>query len=152
MDERGLKALSLAVRYGEDADLAFEAIALEEKRELKDFAQSLQKGETAICNECGCEFTKKTIRQRFCSPKCHRKYYHRQENRHTGVHRLPKPGEPILREFQCKNCGCLVQVVDRRDQRKKFCSQECEKYYWKDKYLRDKYDSRGSKNKRRRKR
>lgn len=149
MDERGLKALSLAVRYGKDADLAFKAIALEEKRYPQDGRSYNQAGAEAICDECGKTFIAREAKQRFCSPACKNKYHHHK--RHDVVHR-PSPGKPILREFRCKNCGDLVRVTDRRDRRKKFCTQTCQDYYWKDRYLNDEQDSRGTKNKRRRKR
>lgn len=44
----------------------------------------------------------------------------------------------VIREFTCLRCGKHVRVTDGRDCRTKFCSQHCEKLYWKHskKYLR----------------
>lgn len=39
--------------------------------------------------------------------------------------------EPVIREFHCRKCGKLVEVRDHKDFRMKFCSQKCEKGYWK---------------------
>lgn len=37
----------------------------------------------------------------------------------------------VIREFTCLRCGKHVRVTDDRDCRTKFCSQHCEKLYWK---------------------
>lgn len=39
---------------------------------------------------------------------------------------------PICREFSCRHCGLNVQVVDEKDKRTVYCSQKCEKQYWRD--------------------
>ena len=38
---------------------------------------------------------------------------------------------PVRQEFTCLRCGKHVRVTDGRDCRTKFCSQHCEKLYWK---------------------
>lgn len=46
-------------------------------------------------------------------------------NQHSGI-------VPIHREFNCRQCGELVRVVDEKDKRTVYCSQKCEKQYWRD--------------------
>ena len=47
---------------------------------------------------------------------------------------------PTEREFDCKMCGHRVVVTERSDHRMCFCSEHCEKRYWKhaDRYQRRK--------------
>ncbi|CAL7895690.1 hypothetical protein [Fusobacterium necrophorum] len=40
---------------------------------------------------------------------------------------------PIEREFYCRHCGTYVKIVDPKDKRTVYCSQKCEKQYWRDK-------------------
>lgn len=88
LDERGLEALALAVRWGEDADLAFEAIALEEKRGQRkkrvspEWSSTAKPGEKIIreftCKACGklVQVTKpRDKRSKFCSEKCRDWYW-----------------------------------------------------------------------------
>ncbi len=44
---------------------------------------------------------------------------------------------PVEREFNCKCCNRRVVVIEAKDKRCVFCSQVCEKRYWKH---RDKYE------------
>ena len=37
---------------------------------------------------------------------------------------------PVEREFNCRQCGTNVKVTDKKDKRTVFCSQKCEKKYW----------------------
>lgn len=46
---------------------------------------------------------------------------------------------PIDREFDCKCCGAHVHVTERTDKRMCFCSQGCERRYWRH---RDRYERR----------
>lgn len=39
---------------------------------------------------------------------------------------------PVHREFNCRYCGTLVKVIDEKDKRTVYCSQRCEKQYWRD--------------------
>lgn len=39
---------------------------------------------------------------------------------------------PIEREFTCRYCGVPVKVLDKKDKRIVYCSQKCEKQYWRD--------------------
>ena len=77
------------------------------------------------CVNCGAVI-KNERASRFCCRKCWREYW----RNHGKVHREPLPGEPIIREFRCRECGRHVAVVEKRDQRSVFCSQTCEKRYW----------------------
>lgn len=36
------------------------------------------------------------------------------------------------RQFECRYCGELVEVVERADHRTVYCSARCEKQYWRD--------------------
>lgn len=36
----------------------------------------------------------------------------------------------IEREFECRQCGTHVSVTSHKDKRVVFCSQKCEKKYW----------------------
>lgn len=83
------------------------------------------------CKNCGKPFRTKTSRQCFCCADCREEFYKKKGNRHEE----PAPGVPIIREFVCKNCGYHVRVADAADHRTVFCSQQCEKDYWKHGYL-----------------
>lgn len=37
---------------------------------------------------------------------------------------------PVEREFDCRQCGTHVKVMDPKDKRVVFCSKVCEKKYW----------------------
>lgn len=37
-----------------------------------------------------------------------------------------------MREFECRECGKHVFVVEKSDKRSVYCSQQCEKKYWRD--------------------
>lgn len=52
---------------------------------------------------------------------------------------------PTVRDFECKRCGDHVHVTERNDHRMCFCSQHCEREYWRhrDRYERNKDISRG---------
>lgn len=39
---------------------------------------------------------------------------------------------PIERELSCGFCGKFVRVTERKDRRFKYCSQKCEKQYWRE--------------------
>ena len=80
------------------------------------------------CVICGKEFTPRRSIQKYCSAECRR-----YANRH-GVNdiRAAAPATaPVIREFRCLKCGTIVRVRDHSDGRMKFCSQHCEKLYWK---------------------
>ena len=80
------------------------------------------------CAVCGKEFTPTRITQRYCSYTC------RRYANHHGINdnRVEGPAcAPTIREFTCLQCGKQVRVTNPRDCRTKFCSQHCEKLYWK---------------------
>ncbi len=82
--------------------------------------------EMAMCPICGKQFQKKMIRQKYCSPACGR-----YANRHNKVTHTEMPNAEVIRTFTCRRCGELVKVTDPLDKRLKFCSQHCEKLFWK---------------------
>ena len=87
------------------------------------------------CAVCGKEFTPTRVTQRYCGYTC------RRYANHHGINDNRVEGPlyaPVIREFTCLRCGKHVRVTDGRDCRTKFCSQHCEKLYWKHskKYLR----------------
>lgn len=51
---------------------------------------------------------------------------------HDITHKEYKPGDVVLREFDCKKCGKHVVVVDVRDKRSVYCCYSCERQYWRD--------------------
>ncbi len=82
--------------------------------------------EMARCPVCGKSFHKKMSRQKYCSPACGR-----YANRHNKVMHEEVPDAEVIRTFTCRRCGELVKVTDPMDKRLKFCSQHCEKLFWK---------------------
>ncbi len=83
-------------------------------------------GENGICEVCGKEFIKRHARQKYCGPSCAR-----YANRHKQIIRIEDPDAPVIRTFTCRRCGEEVRVTDPNDKRLKFCSQHCEKLFWK---------------------
>lgn len=82
-----------------------------------------------ICVICGKKFEACRSTQKYCSAACRR-----YANRHGGNDHaeFPVPVEkPVIREFRCLKCGKIVYVTEPEDCRLKFCSQRCEKAYWK---------------------
>ncbi len=80
------------------------------------------------CAVCGKEFTPTRSTQRYCGYTC------RRYANHHGINDNRVEGPlyaPVIREFTCLRCGKHVRVTDGRDCRTKFCSQHCEKLYWK---------------------
>lgn len=81
------------------------------------------------CDECGALFVPKRKASRFCSLRCQKRYYKKHPPQHPEDY-MEFSGVPI-REFTCRMCHRNVRVYDRRDQRTVFCSQACEKKFWK---------------------
>ncbi len=79
------------------------------------------------CLICGKEFTPNRPWQKYCCPECKREAYRRRKEEKAEI----EEEKPIIREFHCRKCGALVQVRDHKDFRMRFCSQKCEKAYWK---------------------
>ncbi len=80
------------------------------------------------CVVCGKEFVQTRVTQRYCGYVC------RRYANHHGINdnRAESPIHiPAIRKFSCLRCGKEVRVTDNRDCRTKFCSQRCEKLYWK---------------------
>ena len=59
------------------------------------------------CVNCGAVI-KNERASRFCCRKCWKEYW----RNHGKVHREPLPGEPIIRECHCRECGRHVAVVE----------------------------------------
>lgn len=79
------------------------------------------------CENCGKVFQPRQRGQRFCGGKCRQEWYHWHSKEHT-----EDDAKPILREFECRTCGRKVRVIDCKDKRTVYCSQQCEKKYWRD--------------------
>ena len=82
------------------------------------------------CKQCQREFTPKRKNQSFCSSACRKKYYH------YDVYKPYKPdiidiNLPIIRKFNCLNCGREVIVQNPKYKKTKFCCSKCEHEYWK---------------------
>ena len=80
------------------------------------------------CKVCGKAFTPVRVTQVYCSAACRRYANHRSRPQTWPDH---VPGAAVIREFDCVRCGKHVKVTDQQDCRTKFCSQKCERYYWK---------------------
>lgn len=68
----------------------------------------------AECIECGKETLLKRAGSKFCSPKCREAHWHRAERE--------KRAGSVKYIFNCPVCGNEVRT---NDQRKKYCSKEC---------------------------
>lgn len=80
------------------------------------------------CIVCGEEFTPTRPWQKYCCVKCKR--YANRRLKKMKVHEEISEGR-VIREFNCRKCGTLVQVRDHKDFRMKFCCKKCEEAYWK---------------------
>lgn len=72
------------------------------------------------CPNCKCEFTPLAVNQLYCSARCGDTY----RRKHPAVTRFP----PI--SFHCSFCGKAVVTDGKKDKRTRFCSETCEKKYW----------------------
>ena len=81
------------------------------------------------CKNCGDEFTPRSPWQVFCTRSCMREFYHRRGNHHED---MVDDAQPILRKFDCRTCGKHIGIIDQKDKRTVFCSQQCEKKWWRD--------------------
>lgn len=71
------------------------------------------------CRQCGTEFTPLSVNQKFCSASCGAKWRYRH-----GADPVPSV------TFRCAKCGKLVVTDGISDRRTRFCSQSCEKRWW----------------------
>lgn len=72
------------------------------------------------CPECKKEFTSLSINQKYCCSTCGYKYRKKYPEL---VH------FPVI-SFYCAYCGKSVVTDGKNDKRTRFCSQVCEKKYW----------------------
>lgn len=72
------------------------------------------------CLNCEKEFAPMSANQIYCSAGCGRKY------RRKHPERLNFPAV----FFKCANCGMAVVTDGKHDKRTRFCSQECNRKYW----------------------
>ena len=72
------------------------------------------------CPECSESFTPLTVVQKYCSKRCGDKW----RRKHKGVVLNPSI------EFNCAQCGKKVVTDGLKDKRSRFCSQKCEKKFW----------------------
>lgn len=84
------------------------------------------------CRRCGKHFQAWTT-QVYCSAECRK----RDQKAIEPYHAEAPAGIPIIREFNCKQCGRTVFVWEKSDKRTVFCSHSCEVNYWKHGYLKD---------------
>lgn len=73
-----------------------------------------------ICPECEKEFAPMSVNQKYCSVKCGRTY----RRNHPETVNFPAVS------FRCAKCGKAVVTDGKNDKRTRFCSQVCEKKYW----------------------
>lgn len=78
------------------------------------------------CPVCGSQFDAYNLSHIYCSRKCacHARY--------KGLNKQYRKAAFIPREFECSCCGHTVTVDDPKDKRERFCSQACERKYWRD--------------------
>lgn len=72
------------------------------------------------CQNCGKQFIPRTVIQKYCSASCGNKYRRR--------HNISDAWPSI--EFSCAKCGRAVKTEAGKDRRTRFCSQECERRFW----------------------
>lgn len=73
------------------------------------------------CPNCNEEFSPRAVNQIYCSTRCGDQY-----RRKHGAHKR------ISITFNCSNCGrTVVTEPENGDKRTRFCSESCEKKYWK---------------------
>ena len=76
-------------------------------------------GDKMICPECGESFLPLSVNQKYCSTKCGDKY----RRKHKIV--------SLSITFNCAKCGkAVVTEEGTKDMRTRFCSETCEKKYW----------------------
>lgn len=81
-----------------------------------------------ICKNCGKEYEVKSVTQLYCSKKC--------GNEYRKTHDINEHFKSIT--FYCKNCGKKVKTKGNvSDRRKVFCSEACERKYYK--HIKGKY-------------
>ncbi len=72
------------------------------------------------CLECNAEFIPLSVNQRYCSVRCGDAY----RRKHPAETHFPSVS------FNCSFCGKAVVTDGKKDKRTRFCSQTCEKKYW----------------------
>lgn len=72
------------------------------------------------CLECNAEFAQLAVNQLYCSVRCGDSY----RKKHPAETHFPSVS------FCCSYCGKAVVTDGKKDKRTRFCSQTCEKKYW----------------------
>lgn len=75
-----------------------------------------------ICKWCGKTFFTEYVSKIYCSEYCRREA---RDNREVSDYEFVPEGTEPLFEFECAECGRLVKVWSRYDQRIKYCSGRC---------------------------
>lgn len=75
------------------------------------------------CPTCGKNFAPRAKNQIYCSRKCERRAYNARYL--NGDAKPDIPDALPIDEFICKNCGKVVFIYDRSDQRTVYCSGKC---------------------------
>lgn len=73
-----------------------------------------------ICPNCKKQFNPVSVNQIYCSEKCGKQY----RKAHPDVTHFPAIS------FRCSFCGKEVVTDGKNDKRTRFCSQACEKKFW----------------------
>ena len=84
------------------------------------------------CPECGNSFVTEIPYKIFCCKEHSDRYYHNHGKEHDF-----NSTSPIIRSFECRECKKIVYVTDTTDKRYVYCSQKCEKEYWRKKTRRN---------------
>ena len=72
------------------------------------------------CPNCNNEFSPLSVNQLYCSARCGEIY----RRKHPTATRFPSIS------FNCSFCGKAVVTDGKMDKRTRFCSEKCEKKYW----------------------
>lgn len=83
---------------------------------------------SGTCPMCGAKFELRSADHVFCSKACWNKARYRKCRWRMISAVL---AERVPRKFACARCGKEVTVSKPNDKRTRFCSERCEKLYWK---------------------
>ena len=81
-----------------------------------------------VCPVCGRAFELRGANHVYCTKSCEKKAYYRGTNNEMTSAAL---STRVPRTLNCAKCGKEVTVRDPCDQRTRFCSERCERLYWK---------------------
>lgn len=71
------------------------------------------------CPECGSQFSKRTVTQKYCSTLCGDRYRRKHKRQWPSI------------TFECAECGRKVVTEEgQKDMRTRFCHARCERKFW----------------------